>query len=99
VAINYGGSRGVVVYYGANYGMLRANNGNQTGSEMWAFVAPEHLSPLRRKRENDPEVRYPSKPSAKVTARARAREYFFDGPIGARQNTTVGGAVVAQPDR
>lgn len=92
VAINYGGSRGVVVYYGANDGMLRAINGNQTGtgagSEMWAFVAPEHFAPLRRQRENDPEVRYPSTPSANVTA--RAREYFFDGPIGAFQNTTAG---------
>ena len=92
VAINYGGSRGVVVYYGANDGMLRAINGNQTGSgagsEMWAFVAPEHFAPLRRQRENDPEVRYPSTPSANATA--RAREYFFDGPIGAFQNTTAG---------
>jgi type IV pilus assembly protein PilY1 len=54
VAINCGGSRGVVVYYGANDGMLRAINGNQTGSgvgsEMWAFVAPEHFAPLRRQR-------------------------------------------------
>jgi hypothetical protein len=42
-------------------------------------------------------VRYPSTPSANVTA--RAREYFFDGPISAFQNTTAGGAVVAQPGR
>ena len=89
IAINYGGSRGVVVYYGANDGVLRAVNGNQTGSgagsEMWGFVAPEHFDNLRRLRENDPEVRYPSTPSANTTA--RLREYFFDGPIGAYQNT------------
>ena len=89
IAINYGGSRGVVVYYGANDGVLRAVNGNQTGSgagsEMWGFVAPEHFDNLRRQRENDPEVRYPSTPSANTTA--RLREYFFDGPIGAYQNT------------
>ncbi len=47
VAINYGGTRGVVVFYGSNDGMLRAINGNKTGSgagsELWSFVAPEHL--------------------------------------------------------
>jgi type IV pilus assembly protein PilY1 len=92
VAINYGGTRGVVVFYGSNDGMLRAVNGNQTGtgagSEMWAFVAPEHLGTLRRLRENDPEVRYPGTPQANTTA--RQRDYFFDGPIGAYQNTQTG---------
>jgi type IV pilus assembly protein PilY1 len=91
VAINYGGTRGVVVFYGANDGLLRAINGNQTGTgagtEMWAFVAPEHFPTLKRLRENDPEVRYPSTPSANVTA--RSRDYFFDGPIGAYQNTAA----------
>jgi type IV pilus assembly protein PilY1 len=89
VAINYGGTRGVVVYYGGNDGVLRAINGNQTGtgagSELWGFVAPEHFSSLRRLRENDPEVRYPSTPAANTTA--RSRDYYFDGPIGAYQNT------------
>jgi type IV pilus assembly protein PilY1 len=92
VAINYGGTRGVVVFYGANDGLLRAVNGNQTGtgagSEMWAFVAPEHFATLRRLRENDPEVRYPGTPQANTTA--RQRDYFFDGPIGAFQNTQNG---------
>jgi type IV pilus assembly protein PilY1 len=89
VAINYGGTRGVVVFYGSNDGMLRAINGNQTGTgagtELWAFVAPEHFPALKRLRENDPEVRYPSTPSANLTA--QSRNYFFDGPIGAYQNT------------
>ena len=80
-----------MVFYGANDGMLRAINGNQTGSgagsEMWAFVAPEHFAALRRLRENNPEVRYPSTPSANTTA--RSRDYFFDGPIGAYQNTAT----------
>jgi type IV pilus assembly protein PilY1 len=91
IAINYGGTRGVVVFYGANDGMLRAINGNQTGTgagtELWAFVAPEHFPTLRRLRENDPEVRYPSTPSANLTA--RSREYYFDGPIGAFQDTSA----------
>ena len=78
VAINYGGTRGVVVYYGANDGMLRAINGNQTGtgagSELWSFVAPEHFATLNRMRENDPQVRYPSTPSA--VAGASPRNYY-----------------------
>jgi type IV pilus assembly protein PilY1 len=91
VAINYGGTRGVVVFYGSNDGMLRAINGNQTGvgagQEMWAFVAPEHFNELNRLRENDPEVRYPSTPALNLSA--RRRDYFFDGPIGAYQNTAT----------
>jgi type IV pilus assembly protein PilY1 len=91
VAINYGGTRGVVVFYGSNDGLLRAINGNQTGSgagtELWSFVAPEHFSALNRLRENDPQVRYPSTPSAVVSA--SPRNYSFDGPIGAYQNTTT----------
>jgi type IV pilus assembly protein PilY1 len=117
VAINYGGTRGVVVFYGSNDGLLRAVNGNQTGTgagtEMWAFVAPDHFAALNRLRENAPEVRYPSTPSTSLTA-AR-RDYFFDGPIGAFQNTatsevqifpgmrrggrTVFGFSVSNPDR
>ena len=89
VAINYGSPRGVVVYYGTNDGMLRAINGNQTGSgagtELWSFVAPEHFPVLNRLRENDPQVRYPSTPVA--VAGAISRGYTFDGPIGAYQNT------------
>ena len=90
VAINYGGTRGVVVYYGSNDGMLRAINGNKTGSgagsELWAFVAPEHFASLNRLRENDPQIRYPSTPSV---VRRIPRNYYFDGPIGAYQNTAT----------
>ncbi len=89
VAINYG-SR-VVVYYGSNDGMLRAINGNKTGSgagsELWAFVAPEHFASLNRLRENDPQIRFPSTPA--VLAGAIPRNYYFDGPIGAYQNTAT----------
>ncbi|HQR72636.1 MAG TPA: PilC/PilY family type IV pilus protein [Burkholderiaceae bacterium] len=96
IAINYGGTRGVVVFYGTNDGLLRAVNGNQTGlgagSELWAFVAPEHFNELRRLRENDPEVRYPSTPSTNTTA--RSRDYFFDGPIGAYQNAMTGEVMI-----
>jgi type IV pilus assembly protein PilY1 len=91
VALNYAGTNqtpNIVVFYGANDGMLRAINGNQTGtsagSELWAFVAPEHFKTLDRLRENDPEVRYPSTATSNETA--RKRDYYFDGPIGAYQN-------------
>jgi type IV pilus assembly protein PilY1 len=43
---------------------------------------------LNRLRENDPEVRYPSTPAANLSARPRS--YFFDGPLGAYQNTSTG---------
>ncbi len=91
IAINYGGTRGVVVFYGTNDGLLRAINGNQTGSgagsELWSFVAPEHFPVLNRLRENDPQVRFPSTPAA--VAGAVPRSYSFDGPIGAYQNTAT----------
>jgi type IV pilus assembly protein PilY1 len=96
VAINYGGTRGVVVYYGTNDGLLHAINGNQTGtgagSELWAFVAPDHYAALKRLRENDPQIRFPSTPSTNPTA--TKRNYFFDGPIGAYQNTGTGEVLV-----
>jgi type IV pilus assembly protein PilY1 len=91
-AINYGGTRGIVVFYGANDGMFRAVNGNQAGtgagSELWAFVAEEHFTKLKRLRENLPEVKYPS--TSATLATARPRDYFFDGPIGFYQNTIAG---------
>jgi type IV pilus assembly protein PilY1 len=96
IAINYGGTRGVVVFYGANDGMLRAVNGNQSGlgagQELWSFVAPEHFWYLNRLRENDPEVRYPSTPWANWWA--QYRNYYFDGPIGAYQNTNTGEVIL-----
>jgi type IV pilus assembly protein PilY1 len=96
IAINYGGTRGVVVFYGTNDGLLRAVNGNQTGlgagSELWSFVAPEHFNELNRLRENDPAVRYPSTPSTNTSA--KSRDYFFDGPIGAYQNALTGEVMI-----
>jgi type IV pilus assembly protein PilY1 len=37
--VNYGGSTGVVIYYGANDGALRAVRGAD-GKELWGFIAP-----------------------------------------------------------
>ena len=92
VAINYGGTRGVVVFYGTNDGMLRAINGNQDWQRCRHGVvvvcrARTLSRALNRLRENDPQVRYPSTPAA--VAGAIPRNYYFDGPIGAYQNTST----------
>ncbi len=84
--VNYGGSTGVVVFYGANDGMLHAINGNPTGTgagdELWSFVPEEMFGKLNRLRINTPEVRLPSTPAASP---ATPRDYFVDGPIGVYQ--------------
>jgi type IV pilus assembly protein PilY1 len=85
VAVDYGGSTGVVVFYGANDGTLRAINGNQgdtDGNELWSFVAPEHYSKFERLRSNSPELYYPGTPIATATR----KDYFFDGPVTAHKD-------------
>ncbi len=81
VAVDYGGGTGVVVYYGANDGMLHAINGNQTGaaagSELWSFVAPDQYGRLKRIYDNSLLITFPSVGDATV------KPYFFDGPITA----------------
>jgi type IV pilus assembly protein PilY1 len=97
--INYGGTIGTVVYYGANDGTLRAievcgannvkdANGNcatPSGKEKWAFVAREHYSKLQREMDQLPLVKYPNLPAG-TTPTPLAKDYFFDGSIGAFQN-------------
>jgi type IV pilus assembly protein PilY1 len=88
VAVDYGGTTGVVVFYGANDGMLHAVNGNQTGtgagSELWSFVAPEQYGGLKRIYSNSLPITFPS------VGDATAKPYFFDGPVTAHQD---GGSV------
>jgi type IV pilus assembly protein PilY1 len=92
--VNYGGSTGVVVYYGANDGMLHAINGNSTGTgageELWSFIPEEMFSKLNRLRINSPEVRLPSTPAGSP---ATPRDYFIDGPIGVYQKFAADGTV------
>ena len=57
--VNYGGAAGVVLYYGANDATFRAVRGSD-GKELWAFIAPEHHSRLKRIRDNGPLILYPS---------------------------------------
>ena len=91
--VNYGGSTGVIVFYGANDGQLRAVSGQQggagAGEELWSFVPEEMFPKLKRLRDNAPAVRLSTTPAAVV---ATPRDYFVDGPIGVYQKVGAGGA-------
>lgn len=93
VAVNYGGSTGVVLYYGANDGLLHAVNGNQTGSEagheLWSFTAPEHFSRFKRLRNNTPNVRLSTTPAS--LSGPEPRDYMMDGPLGVYQKINSSG--------
>jgi hypothetical protein len=82
--VNYGGTTGVRVFYGANDGALHAVNAT-TGVESWAFVAPEFFGRLQRLMDNTPLVSYPNLTAA-VTPTPTPKDYFFDGSIGLFQN-------------
>jgi type IV pilus assembly protein PilY1 len=90
--VNYGGSTGVVVFYGANDGQLRAVDGNQTGAkagqELWSFVPQEMLGGLKRLRSNTPEVELSTTPAGLGT---EPKNYFVDGPIGVYQKVNASG--------
>ena len=72
--INYGRTADdIVVYYGANDGILHAVKGGQTltngdGNELWGFVAPEHFPQFKRMRDHAP-----------VISTANPKPYFIDG--------------------
>jgi type IV pilus assembly protein PilY1 len=95
--VNYGGSVGVVVYYGSNDGQLRAINGNKSatgangveaGGEYWSFIAEEFFPKLKRLRDNKPTVELSTTLPGLDTA---PRDYFFDGPITVYQKVDSGG--------
>lgn len=98
VALNYG-NEDVVVYYGANDGMLRAVDGRKSGGtagqELWSFVAPEHYPMLARLHANTPALHLPATTSTgaeadKVNDADQKKSYAMDGPIGvfARYSTS-----------
>jgi type IV pilus assembly protein PilY1 len=80
--VNYGGTTGVVVFYGSNEGAFRAVSGN-TGRELWGFIGSEHHRFLKRLYENTPVVTYPGLPA---TVTSERKNYFFDGSAGLYQN-------------
>ena len=83
--VNYGGTTGVVLYYGANDGSFRAVSG-ENGRELWSFIAPEHHGKLKRLYENGifgtGLISYPPTPAAG----SESKGYFFDGSAGLFQN-------------
>ncbi|HEU0202749.1 MAG TPA: PilC/PilY family type IV pilus protein, partial [Burkholderiaceae bacterium] len=88
--VDYGGTIGTVVFYGANDGTLRAVNGNQSGTdagtELWAFVPQELFGRFNRLRDNAPTIKYPTNTDASATP----RDYFVDGPLTIYQHKTDG---------
>lgn len=82
--VNYGGTTGTVVYYGANDGLFRAVK-SSNGEELWALLAPEHFAGIQRLYKNSPKVLFPGQDyesSDTGTAAPRYKDYFFDGPVG-----------------
>jgi Tfp pilus tip-associated adhesin PilY1 len=80
--VNYGGSTGVMLYYGANDGVFRAVRGSD-GKEMWGFIAPEHFTGLKRLYANSPLIDYGYSPPPSPAP--TKKDYFFDGTAGVYQ--------------
>ena len=89
LAVNYGGSTGTIVFYGANDGTFRAvkagvSGSHGTGEELWTYVAPEFYSRLPRLRQNSPIVAFSF--LNQISASSTPKDYFFDGSSGVYQN-------------
>lgn len=89
--INYGGSIGIVGFYGSNDGLLRAIKGGAAdtdGGEKWTFIADEFVnySKLSRLYTNSNLVRYPNS-SCSLSPAPTARDYFWDGQLAVYQST------------
>ncbi|MBK9605487.1 MAG: hypothetical protein IPO58_03325 [Betaproteobacteria bacterium] len=87
--VNYGAA-GIVAFFGANDGTLRAVQAGQPehggGRELWAFVAPETFAKFKRLRDASPALQWPSPssgiaPAAPALATGSPKDYFFDGPV------------------
>lgn len=97
VVVNYGDSRGLVVFYGANDGVFRAVNGSQAtaigsvpaGGELWGLILPEFYTRLNRQRINTPELKFPST----TNPAAQAKDYFVDGSPGVYQRLKADGTI------
>lgn len=92
VALNYGGSTGVVVFYGTNDGVYHAINGNQTatigsvpaGGELWGFIAKDFYGKFNRLRTNSPVLQLPTTLPG-ILPTPQPKDYFIDGPTGVYQ--------------
>lgn len=87
--VDYGGTTGVVSFYGADDGVFHALNGNKAstdGNELWGFIAPESYSRLSRLKTNAPVIKYPSF-SSTISPTPLPKDYFFDGSTGVFQSS------------
>jgi type IV pilus assembly protein PilY1 len=71
----------VVVFYGANDGILHALQGGKTGvtnvgKELWGFIPKEFYPNFKRLRDNTPAIHFPSQPLSTGN-----KPYFLDGNI------------------
>jgi len=105
LVINYGDSRGIVVFYGSNDGVYRAVNGNQkdpitgtvnttsvtvpAGGELWGLILPDHYQLINRYRTNSPELKFPGT----FLSTAQPKDYFVDGPTGVYQKLNADGSI------
>ena len=93
--INYGGSIGVVAFYGANDGVFHAVNGNQTasigsvkpGGELWGFIPVDFFPKLNRLYSNSPLLKLATTPTG-ITPTPLPKDYFFDGATGVYQSAS-----------
>ncbi len=104
IALNYGTDNDpeIVVFYGANDGMLRAVNGNQTddlitdlgtyspGQELWAFMPPEFWDKIPRLYTNTDEVKIPATGDGSLGRPGSPKDYGMDGPITAWEDVSAG---------
>jgi type IV pilus assembly protein PilY1 len=100
VVINYGGTTGVVAFYGSNDGVFHAVNGNQTnptsstlpvpGSELWGFIPTEFFNKLSRQRTNSPQLKLSTTPAGILPA-PQTKDYFADGATGVYQEVDASG--------
>ena len=91
LVINYGDTTGLVAFYGANDGTLRAvkaGNAQTDGGELWSYVSSEHYGTLGRLYNNLPLIKYPNTPEGMVPTPTK-RNYFFDGNLGVYQSANL----------
>ncbi|WP_167399098.1 pilus assembly protein [Ectopseudomonas oleovorans] len=82
LTINYGGTTGIFVYYGANDGLFKSVRA-EDGGEQWSLLAPEHVAKINRLYQNSPIVAFPNQDmTVTPTPTPTAKDYFFDGSIG-----------------
>jgi type IV pilus assembly protein PilY1 len=78
----------VVVFYGANDGMLRAVDA-KTGKEIWSFISSDEYSAsaakMARLKDNAPMVLYPQV-AYQTGENPKPKDYFFDGSSTAYQD-------------